>query len=55
VADETQAVALGCGAKEKGYEANTGCASTRASNRLTAGFEYIGPARQEDARRLGVV
>ncbi|WP_020474857.1 GNAT family N-acetyltransferase [Zavarzinella formosa] len=26
----------------------------RASNRLTAGFEYVGPARPEDARRLGI-
>ncbi len=28
---------------------------TRATNRLTAGFEYVGPARPEDAKRLGVV
>ncbi|MCI0703587.1 MAG: GNAT family N-acetyltransferase [Planctomycetia bacterium] len=27
---------------------------SRAVNRLTAGFEYVGPARPEDARRLGV-
>lgn len=28
---------------------------TRATNRLTAGFEYLGPARVEDARRMGVI
>ena len=31
-----------------------GVAITRARNRLTTGFEYVGPARPEDARRLGV-
>lgn len=28
---------------------------TRAFNRLTAGFEYLGPPRVEDARKLGVI
>jgi hypothetical protein len=28
---------------------------SRATNRLTAGFEYIGQARAEDARKLGVI
>lgn len=27
----------------------------RATNRLTAGFEFIGPARPDDARRLGIL
>jgi ABC-type lipoprotein export system ATPase subunit len=39
-------------------KAGTGVAKhlnqTRASNRLTVGFEYIGPKRVEDARRFGV-
>jgi len=32
-----------------------GVASTRATDRFTAGFWYVGPARPEDARRLGVI
>ncbi len=28
---------------------------SRATNRLTAGFEYVGPPRPEDAKRLGVM
>jgi len=30
-------------------------AVTRATNRYTAGFEYIGPSRREEAKRLGVI
>ena len=32
-----------------------GVASRRARTRLTTGFEYVGPARPEDARRLGIL
>jgi hypothetical protein len=31
------------------------CTASRAAERLTAGFEYMGPSRPEDARQLGVI
>lgn len=40
------------GAREVGRQ--TLVTRTRATDRLTAGFEYVGPARPADARRLGV-
>ena len=44
--------ALDRGEMRRGFGANL---MSRAVNRLTAGFEYVGPARPEDAERLGVV
>ena len=32
-----------------------GVGSSRATNRFTTGFEYVGPARPDDARKFGVV
>lgn len=34
---------------------NGGAIFNRATNRLTAGFEYIGPKRWDDSRRFGIV
>ena len=33
----------------------SGDMKTRATNRLTAGTEYVGPMRPDDAKRLAVV
>ncbi len=41
--------------KEARGAGKKGMHRSRAVNRLTAGFEYLGPARVEDAKRLGVV
>jgi hypothetical protein len=43
------------GTAERRRVTQVGVAKTRAANRFTAGFEYVGPPRVEDARRLGVV
>ena len=32
-----------------------GVGSSRATNRFTTGFEYVGPARPDDAKKFGVV
>jgi len=41
--------------KEARGQGKKGMHRSRAVNRLTSGFEYLGPTRVEDARRLGVV
>jgi hypothetical protein len=53
VADEAcpQPHGLDCGEMRRGFGANL---TSRAVNRLTAGFAFGGPARPEDARRLGI-
>lgn len=38
-----------------GAKRGIGYAKTRAADRYTAGFEFIGPALPEEARRLGIV
>lgn len=36
-------------------KSDVGLRAAQASNRFTAGFEYVGPPRPDDARRLGVI
>lgn len=41
--------------RKSGQKGRVGVAASRATTRLTAGFEFVGAPREADARRLGVV
>ncbi len=42
-------------ASQPGSKSNRVLGRTAATNRLTAGFLFVGPPRREDARRLGII